>query len=241
MQRDARWPVVVAGALTFGSGALDVLALTKLGGVFASVMTGNLALLGLGLARADAAGIVPVVVAVVAYAVGVGVGTRIAGVHQPDQDVWPPRVTATLTLQLGVLCALAFGWSATHASPAGVVRLVLLSAAAVSMGLQSAAVRGLGVPLATTFLTGTLTALLAALASGTRLRGHATGVTALIAAVTGAVCGGLALRITPAVTPLLSVGPLLAVIVGAVIVGAVRHRRHHQSAAAPSTSTQGER
>ena len=62
----------MAGALTFGSGALDVLALTKLGGVSASVMTGNLALLGLGLARADDAGIVPVVVAVVAHAVGVG-------------------------------------------------------------------------------------------------------------------------------------------------------------------------
>ena len=231
----------MAGALTFGAGALDVLALTKLGGVFASVMTGNLALLGLGVARADAAGIVPAVVAVIAYAGGVGVGTRIAGVHRSDQHVWPPRVTVTLALQLGVLCALGVGWSMTHANPTGAPRLLLLTAAAVSMGLQSAAVRGLGVPLATTYLTGTLTALIAAGASAPRFRGHGAGVTALLAAITGAVCGGLTLRIAPAVTPLLSVGPLVAVIAGAVGVSAYHHQYDGHSATTPFTSTRGER
>ena len=50
-----------------------------------------------------------------------------------------------------------------HAAPVGAVQLALLATAAASMGLQGAAVRGLGVALATTYLTGTLTGLVATL------------------------------------------------------------------------------
>lgn len=50
----ARWSILAA-LLAFGSGALDVLALTHLGGVFASMMTGNLALMGFGIAHVDTA------------------------------------------------------------------------------------------------------------------------------------------------------------------------------------------
>ena len=42
---------VLAAALTFGTGAMDVASVTRLGGVFSSVMTGNLVLLGLAAAR----------------------------------------------------------------------------------------------------------------------------------------------------------------------------------------------
>ena len=165
---EQRWPVVVAGVLTFGAGALDVLALTHLGGVFASVMTGNLALMGLGLARADTAAIVHTALAVLGYAVGVAVGSAITGVREPDHPAWPRRVTAALAVQLVAQVALAVGWVATDAAPVGAVQLALLATAAASMGLQGAAVRGLGVPLATTYLTGTLTGLVATLASSTR-------------------------------------------------------------------------
>ena len=49
-QHDAQhWPVAVAALLTFGAGAIDIVALVHLGGGFASVMTG-MALMGLGMA-----------------------------------------------------------------------------------------------------------------------------------------------------------------------------------------------
>jgi Protein of unknown function (DUF1275) len=42
---------VLAVAITLGTGAMDVVSFTRLGGVFSSVMTGNLVLLGLAAAR----------------------------------------------------------------------------------------------------------------------------------------------------------------------------------------------
>jgi uncharacterized membrane protein YoaK (UPF0700 family) len=222
-----RWPVVVAALLTFGAGTLDVVALTHLGGVFASVMTGNLALMGLGLARADGTTILHTVVAVLSYVIAVAVGTRITGTRESGDPAWPRSVTATLSVQIVVQCALAIGWVMSHAAPAGGLQLGLLAAAAASMGLQGAAMRGLGVTLATTYLTGTLTGLIAARARMPALRSDAPGLAALIAAVGGAACGGLMLTIAPSATPLLCVVPLAAVIA----IAGWRHRRSTGSTA----------
>jgi uncharacterized membrane protein YoaK (UPF0700 family) len=82
-------------------------------------------------------------------------------------------------------------------------------------------VRGLGVPLATTYLTGTLTGLVANLSTASRVRGDAAGLAALVAAVVGASCGGLLLRIAPSAVPALSILP-----VAAVVATAEWHRRH---------------
>ena len=50
MKRDkALTPIAIA--LTFCSGAMDVASFTRLGGVFTSVMTGNIVLCGLSIAR----------------------------------------------------------------------------------------------------------------------------------------------------------------------------------------------
>jgi uncharacterized membrane protein YoaK (UPF0700 family) len=224
-----RWPVVVAALLTFGAGTLDVVALTHLCGVFASVMTGNLALMGLGLARADGVTIVHTVVAVVSYVIAVAVGTRITGAREPEDPAWPRSVTVTLSVQIVVQGALAIGWVLSQAAPAGGLQLGLLAAAAASMGLQGAAMRGLGVTLATTYLTGTLTGLIAARARVPALRSDAPGLAALIAAVCGAACGGLVLTIAPITTPLLCVLPLAAVI-------AIAEWRHHRGAASSAAS-----
>ena len=73
---DARRPhnvplTVLLVALTLGTGAMDVVSFTRLGGVFSSVMTGNLVVLGLAAARRSAA--VPVSLGL---AVAVAVGRR---------------------------------------------------------------------------------------------------------------------------------------------------------------------
>jgi uncharacterized membrane protein YoaK (UPF0700 family) len=210
--RGRRWPVAVAAVLTFGTGALDVLTLTHLGSVFASVMTGNLALMGLGIARVDTSLLIHAAVALLSYVAGVAVASRIIGVRNPDSDAWPRRVTATLAVQLAVLVVFAAGWMVSGADPTGGVQLALLVGAAGSMGLQSAAMRGLGAAVATTYLTGTLTSLIAAWMGGPRKRSDAGGIASLTAAVGGAACGGGLLLVAPSVTPVLTLVPLIAVL-----------------------------
>lgn len=219
--------VVVAAVLTFGTGVLDVLVLARLGGVFASVMTGNLALMGLGLARADVATIVHTCVAVLSYVVGVAVGSAVTGPREPDHPVWPRRVTAALAVQLALQCVLAVGWALTGGAAAGGVQMALLATAAASMGLQGAAVRGLGVTLATTYLTGTLTGLIANRTLSKPSRADAAGVAALVAAVAGAACGGLTLATVPLVAPVWC----LVSVVTVIVIAEWRHRHavHHVS------------
>ena len=66
-----------------------------------------------------------------------------------------------------MLLALAGGWALAGEDPAGGAEYVLVGVAGLAMGLQSAAVRQLRVGgVATTYVTGTLTGLLADLALG---------------------------------------------------------------------------
>lgn len=207
-----RWPVVVAGALTFGTGALDVLALVHLGGVFASVMTGNLVLLGLGSARADTTATVDASVALLGYVLGVAAGSRTTGGRVPDAPLWPRRVTVVLVLELGLLAGLTAGWVGSGAGPDRAVRVAMLAVAATAMGLQGAAVRGLGVPLATTYLTGTLTSMVAAGAGPDGRGGLGPGIASVLGALAGAACSGLVLRVAPMAAPALVLAPLAGIL-----------------------------
>lgn len=213
--------MVLAAVLTFGTGALDVVAVVHLGGVFASVMTGNLALLGLSVARAEADAVVAATVAVIGYVLGVAVGSRTTGERGPAAPAWPRRVTVVLALELGLLVVLAAGWIGSGAGPDGGLRTAMLAVAATAMGLQSAAVRGLGVPLATTYLTGTLTTVVAARAAAGDRDGHAAGIASVVGLVLGAAANGLVLRAAPLAAPVLFLVPLAGTL---VLVSARRAR-----------------
>lgn len=215
-----RWPALVAAVLTFGTGALDVTTLTHLGGVFASVMTGNFALTGLAFAHSDAALLTHTAMGLAGYALGVAAGTWITGQRHSEGPLWPRSVTAALAVQLGVLFGLTVGWEATGAAPTGTAQLALLAAAAAAMGLQGAAMRGLGVTVTTTYLTGTLTGVIAALTGSPRARCDRAAVAALMAAIGGAACEGVVLYTVPSAVPLLMLAPVAAV----VAVAAHRHR-----------------
>ena len=69
---------VVAVVLTFASGASDVASFTRLGNVFSSVMTGNITLFGLSVARGSGSLAAHTTVAFAGYVVGVVVGDRAA-------------------------------------------------------------------------------------------------------------------------------------------------------------------
>jgi uncharacterized membrane protein YoaK (UPF0700 family) len=214
----SRRVTTAAVLLTIGTGATDVASFTRLGGVFTSVMTGNLVLLGLAAARTSGSLAVHTVVSIASYVLGVAIAARvIAPGRQGAGEVWPPLVTAALAVELVLLAALAAGWELAGARPAGLSQFVLQATAAGAMGLQSAAVRGIGVPdISTTYLTGSLTQLVTRLVTpgqagqaawpGWRLAGP------LLALAAGALAGGVLIASAPAAAPVIIVAPLCAVL-----------------------------
>jgi uncharacterized membrane protein YoaK (UPF0700 family) len=226
----ARVLTVVAVLLTFASGASDVASFTRLGNVFTSVMTGNITLFGLSLARGSVSLAAHTAVAFAGYVTGVFVGTRITAYRAgrrpagpagpagkgPGSDDWPPRTTPALLTELALLAGVLAGWELTGARPAGTTQYVILALAACAMGIQSATVNHIGLGnVSTTFLTGTLTGLVSAIAKrGSEAGSRRSAV--LGGLVVGALLAGVLDATAAAGVPLL---PLLAVAV-AVTLGA---------------------
>ena len=125
--------MVLLAALAFGGGATDLASFTQLGGVFSSVMTGNLVLLGLAAARAAGEVAAHTAVAFAGYIAGVALGSRIARRGRRDDVVWPAAVTATLLVELVAFAVLTVGWELTSSRPAGAWQLSLLAVAALSI------------------------------------------------------------------------------------------------------------
>ena len=82
---------LIAIALTFASGANDVASFTRLGGVFTSVMTGNIVLWGLSAAQRSVSLFSHTAVSIAGYITGVAGGTWVAhgfkvhGDGKPDE------------------------------------------------------------------------------------------------------------------------------------------------------------
>jgi uncharacterized membrane protein YoaK (UPF0700 family) len=163
---------LIAIALTFGSGAADVASFTRLGGVFTSVMTGNIVLWGLAAARGSLTLASHTAVSIGGYIVGVAAGTWI-GHHAKASSapseragVLPGHVIWVLLAELALLAGWTVGWEVTGASPAGWAQFGLLATLAAAMGTQSSAVNDMGLTqVSTTYLTGTLTGLVSSLTS----------------------------------------------------------------------------
>jgi uncharacterized membrane protein YoaK (UPF0700 family) len=201
--------------LAIGAGAADVTAFVVLGKVFSSVITGNLVLLGLAAASATPGLALRSGIALVAYAAGVLIGAPIAA--RGRRLAWPPAVTAALGVELCLLLGFTAGWEAARHQPDW--RLVLLALLAAAMGVQSAAVGQLG-HMSSTYMTGTLTGVLAGLVT----RGHQAGrwrdAAAAAAVLAGAGAGELLILFAPDWLPALTLLPLAT-----VIAVASRHRR----------------
>jgi uncharacterized membrane protein YoaK (UPF0700 family) len=216
-------------ALTFGSGATDVACYTRLGSVFASVMTGNIILGGLAVARGSLSLASHTAVSLAGYIAGVIGATRVAyGLRaKPGEKggVWPGHVTWALRAELVLLAGFTVGWEVSGASPAGWAQFCLLAVAATAMGVQAAAARDMGLrEVTTTYLTGTLTGLVSSLARP----GHKTphrfrrfGV--LIGLAAGASLSGLLIAAdVAAAVPAL---PLTALVTTLVLAGRNRPSR----------------
>ena len=218
---------MIAIALTFGSGATDVASFTRLGGVFTSVMTGNIVLAGLAVARAVAVAGQPhrgldrrVTSSGWPAAPGSRTASRRPAPAKPADDegrasVLPAHVNWTLFAELILLAGFTVGWEITGARPAGWAQYCLLAVTAAAMGMQASAVKEMGLTdVSTTFLTGTLTALVSSLVSPGQDTPHGVrrfGV--LIGLAVGAGLCGLLVATAAAGVPALPLAALVTTLV----------------------------
>ena len=179
--------------LTFVSGLIDATTYLGLGHVFVANMTGNVLLLGFGIAGT---GNLPVLAPLVSLACflagGVATGRICGGVGGRYHQL----------LLIGIAIEVAALLVATVLTAAVAVRTghvsadLVIAVLALGMGVRNVTVRTLAVPdLTTTVVTSTL----AALASRSRLAGAdgagtARRVAGAVALICGAVAGGLLIR-----------------------------------------------
>jgi len=152
-------------------------------------------------------------VALAGFSAGVLAGAPIAARgREGPEEAWPVGVTAALAAELVVLAAFCAGWEAARGRPRGWEQLTLLVLLAAAMGMQSSAVRRLG-QMSSTYLTSTLTAVLAGLVTRKAPEGLLRSLGALVAIVAGAVAGGFlaTTSLYPWLPLLILVPPLLVV------------------------------
>jgi uncharacterized membrane protein YoaK (UPF0700 family) len=192
------------------TGATDATAFERLGHVFASVITGNLILLGASAVKGDGQLALFAGCGLLGY--GVGVVLAAPRGEQPDR-VWPPGASLALGFDLTLLIAFTVGWELIGERPGRAVQAVLLMIVAAAMGVQSTAVRRLG-PISTTYLTSTLTDLLEALRRRQWADAHARSIGILGAALCGAAAATALVLNGRGWLPALQLGPVAVVVAG---------------------------
>ena len=220
---------VALAALSMASGSLDVTAFLRLGDVFASIMTSNLIFVSLAAVKADASLGRHCATALLSYVVGVGASSALAQPSSHESRLGSGRLSAILTAEGVVLAVYAAWWGVEGARPEGWQQLALLGAAAFAMGLQSGATRTLGDPKAgTTYVTGTLTGMVATAVTGRR---PDAGAAMAIAGILAGAAVGVGLLETAA-----DLAPLVAVVAVAVTAGLswIEHHRRADPMATPA-------
>ncbi len=215
---DRRFPPALL-ALTVTTGLVDAVSYLGLGHVFTANMTGNVVLLGFGLAHAGGLPVLAPLVSLAAFLLGAGAGGRIVAGLAPHHGRYFRVALAIEAGLLGCAAALTALVTVEIGSPSAYVVIALV---AVAMGVRNATVRKLAVPdLTTTVLTLTITGL----AADSRPAGGASHnsyrrIAAVASILIGALIGAL-LEQQSLVLPL----AVAAGMAGATLVGFAAARR----------------
>jgi uncharacterized membrane protein YoaK (UPF0700 family) len=222
----------LVAVLALTAGAVNAVTFVRLGRVFSSVITGNLALLGVAAGQRAGNLAENGSLALAGFAFGVLAGTLVARTARSDRRIWPRRATVTLAAELLVLIGFSAGWLVTDGHPAGAAQLALLAVVATALGMQSAAVRHLGL-MSSTYLTSTLTGILEVVPVGRLPASWQRSVSALCALVVGAALGGVTATASPALVPVVVLIPLAAVVWCAARSASLREPRERRRWRAP--------
>jgi uncharacterized membrane protein YoaK (UPF0700 family) len=176
--------------LTFTTGLIDAVSYLGLGRVFTANMTGNVVLLGFGIAGVGGLPVVSPLVSMAAFVAGGVAGGVLAARLAARHDL---HFGTALALEAGLVGLAAILAAAFDIQPNAFSGDALVALLAFAMGIRNATVRRIGVPdLTTTVLTMTLTGLAAdsRLAGGTGA-GTVRRVSAVAAMLVGAIVGAL--------------------------------------------------
>src|SRR5215216_566588 len=145
--------------LTFSTGLIDAVSFLGLGRVFTANMTGNIVLLGFGIAGSGGLPLVAPLVSLGAFLVGSAVGGVLAA---RIGDRHAQHVARALGIETALVLTAAIVAAAADVRPSSFWGDAVIALLALGMGVGNATVRRLGVPdLTTTVLTMTLTGLAA--------------------------------------------------------------------------------
>ena len=179
--------------LTFTTGLVDAVSYLALGRVFTANMTGNIVLLGFGIAGSGGLPVIAPIISLAAFLLGAGT----AGVLvKREGERHPALVARALGIEVSLLAAAAVVAGLTTPRPGNGAAYALIALMAFAMGVRNAAVRRIAVPdLTTTVLTMTLTGLAAeSRAAGGSGKGSVRRITAVLTMLVGALCGALLLN-----------------------------------------------
>lgn len=163
-------PLPLMLALTFSTGIVDGVGYLGLDRVFTGNMTGNVVVLGMGLAGADGLPVLGPLLALVGFLIGAAAAGRALRAHGKG---WTPATTALLT-SVATLLTLITIFIAIDSHPSHAVALSVTGGLGLAMGTQAATARQVGVPdVSTVVVTSTITGLAADSWFGTRAGAHA--------------------------------------------------------------------
>ncbi len=209
-------------ALTFVTGLLDAVGYLALDRVFTGNMTGNVVILGMGMAGEDGLPVAGPAVALGAYVVGAAAVGRLL---QRRRGGWEPVVTAVFATGAVVMAAVASVLTVVALDTHTGLSVGLAAILAILMGAQAATARMLAVAdITTVVVTSTLTAYASETLFGpgwlwlTHRR-----LWAIVVIIAGAFCGALLLRLSGPGCPVYLAAVLTAVV--AVIGHAAWHGR----------------
>ena len=178
--------------LTATTGVIDAACYLGLGRVFAANMTGNVVLLGFGIAGSTGLPVVAPLVSLLAFLLGAVVGGRM-GANLPPKETHLARamMIEISLIALATLIAIVFDITPDHFSGDLIIALL-----AFAMGTRNATVRRLKITdLSTTVLTMTLTGLAAdSQLAGGEGKGNWRRGSAVAAMLVGAVVGALLVK-----------------------------------------------
>ena len=205
--------------LTFTTGLVNAVSYLGLGHVFTANMTGNIVLLGFGIAGSGGLPVVAPLVSLCAFLIGAGAGGVLASRVGDDH---PGHIARALAIEVSLVLAAAILAAAIDVRPGALSGDAVIALLAFAMGVRNATVRRIGVPdLTTTVLTMTLTGLAAdSPVFGGSGKGSARRIAAVLAMLIGALVGALLLKVS-LVLPL-AVAGALALVTWLVYVPAAR-------------------
>jgi uncharacterized membrane protein YoaK (UPF0700 family) len=189
-----RHPLSVALlTLTFTTGLIDATSYLGLGHVFTANMTGNIVLLGFGIAGTGGLPVVSPLVSMMAFLIGAGAGGLLA-VRMADRH--RRHFGSALAIEVLLTGTAATLTAVGDVRPNAFSGDLIVALLALAMGVRNATVRRIAVPdLTTTVLTLTLTGLAAdSRPAGGTGAGATRRTSAVMAMLTGAIAGALLLK-----------------------------------------------